>query len=514
MFPLVKFNQWLVRNLKTPELTLIKVLSKSVYFKAFGEMRKTEMGRTQTKKIMLILMNIINSFNARQQRLNIIVLFELIYEIITNKYQIHLKIKRRTHLRKHFIQADKSNLYNYIIDLIAQEPLKTKVQEKPTSFTSMIDLDLFFKKLTNYGASSKRQRRSHKIEFESKVKLKKGFFKKFGQGYLLNHNGQNLPVDYYDFDKNKMKELFKKTKLVSLKDGKFSTDLSVNGTKINGITVTNKIDDFSNFLGSSLAYMSESPDFFVKQLLEKKIYKLEKPSVIQDEKKYRFNLFFVNGVDAQSCVTTSQGEIKYFTIMKILSQLMISDLALIFSDIKHWNIDILYYYLPIISANSAKNNVDLIDMALLTSKIKDFVSFKDFTDIFTIIQTNTEKLCFNTINYGEGVLSNIDAIENRRNELLCGTDDNKARLGQSFSLFFVVIKSENEKAKVKREIYTKFKDSHEKVYILFFVKHEGGQDRIIFENVSSDYSNEESYYLSEGFKRIRADFLEIIIKEL
>ena len=502
--------------IKTGEDKLLKLLEQSEYINVFNKNNKLE----ENKKIITTFINYsIIKFHLGEG-INTSVVFDYIYEIVKSDYRMLKKVLRMT--KKSKIKTDKTNILNYIIELFSVE-LKDEIKGNEYNDYSGFHIEYFFEILRKKQQNSEIKKKASKTLLKTDVRSHlKDYLREIGQGALSDEDRMILPEDYYYLDKDSMEKMLKKIKEISMKNGNFTTDLRTKGVQVKGVIPTGDIEDITNFLGSSLAYAKKSKKIFIKQIMEKEVLKFEKPSYIQDEKRHRFNLYLENSLTTQEQYKRVKGNvtIKYTNLQKILSTLLISDLSYIFSQISHWNLDIIYHFLPIVNLKKNTNNIQLIDVAELMGLISNFISYESFKEVYRFVRIGNEKLIFNTINYGDNLMINFHSIKKESENLVVekSLERKKMAIGKNISLFMLITDDEKQAKKKKNEISGVLsKEIILRKGDLFFVIILNKMEKKIefyklTNNLMFSYISVGEYPIDDGFKKIRADFFKELLE--
>lgn len=406
-------------------------------------------------------------------------------------------------------KKDNLNIHNYIFYIL--DALKDEIKSEENYFWGVgtIDFEEFQNILNEQNIIPESNKKLDYIQRKKILNrnrtfsIKESFLKKkittmYYQG--IDKDELGAPPSYLlEVDEDELERIKKRIVDISLREGKFKTYNNLKGSKVENVSPTRDIEDFGDFLSSSLVTVKRNKTLFLKQLLEREILKIEKPLKVQSKKRFKIDFYLENTSKAQKKIRIDKldedKKIIYFS--KILSILYLMDFSYIFSSIEHWNLDITYNYIPIMKNSNLNENFYVVDVKKIMSSLKKFVDVDDFSDLYGLERRNFNKFIINTINHGRDITQNIEGLKDKQLQYIEDRDGNNKGL-KELSIIFILgdNKSEIESKKYDLEKCKELKNRY--IFALNIEK-----EVILF--------NGKEYKLKNSYSNLRVDFLNELI---
>lgn len=322
-----------------------------------------------------------------------------------------------------------------------------------------------------------------------KRKLKSSIYENIDRDEL-----NKIPKYLLEVNEDELERIKKKIIDISLKEGKFKTYNFFKGNKIENVSTTREIEDFGDFLSSSLSNIRKNKTLFLKQLLEKEVLKVEKPLKVQSKKRFKIDFYLDNGTLSQEIIIDSRKAI-YFN--KILSIIFLTDLSYIFSHIKHWNLDISYSFIPILKETSIEENFYFVDVKKIIESLKSFANIENFGEVYTYEKSSFNKFICNTINNGEHIAKNIDKLKSSHERVLLNKYTTLKDL-REVSVILLLARNKDEIILKQEEIKSCKILKNKYIFILDT-------------NRKKIYFNKKEYEIKNSYSDLRRDFLNELI---
>lgn len=493
-------------KLTSREEELVQRLLESKYL---DDYRKSVMERKKKESIKILINYLVikNSIGIYPCPVKI---FDVIYINIFNVKKELKKISNLDlNLKVKSTKKDNLNIHNYIFYIL--DSLKDEIESEESYFWGVgtIDYKKFQDVLNKQKIISDSNKKIDYIERKKIINrnrifpLKESFLKrKIETTYYQGVDKDELsstPNYLLEVDEEELERIKKRIVDISLREGKFKTYNNLKGSKVENVSPTRDIEDFGDFLSSSLVNVKRNKTLFLKQLLEREVLKIEKPLKVQSKKRFKIDFYLENTSKAQKKISIEKlnQDKKIIYFCKILSILYLMDFSYIFSNIKHWNLDITYNYIPVIKNSDLDKNFHFVNVKTIMNSLKSFVNIDNFSELYELERGNFNKFIINTINHGRNITQNIEGLKEKQLNYMENRDGTIKDL-KELSIVFILGDNLSEIEAKKYEL-EKFKDLKNKY--IFAVNIE--KEVILF--------NEKEYKLKNSYSNLRVDFLNELI---